>query len=136
MVKPHVAKCIVDTSVWIDFFKGSLSAPINSFLEEAIPLTQVVITDIIFHEILMGALSKREYQKLEGYFSLFEVITISKELQNQFNQFAWKLHREGLPGKYTDLSIAFFSHHHKYPLLSFDKYFEKIAQKKFIELIC
>ena len=60
---------LVDTSVLIDFFKGSKNPPaarFKSILEQDIPFG---ITALIYQEILQGAKSEKEYASLKKYLS-------------------------------------------------------------------
>jgi len=60
---------LVDTSVLIDFFKGTKNAESRKFeavLEKKIPFG---ITSFIFQEILQGAASEKEYRLLKNYLS-------------------------------------------------------------------
>jgi predicted nucleic acid-binding protein len=95
----------------------------------------VVITDIIRHEILVGTNNRREFQNMEESLSPLECLRIRDEDIPSFDQFSWSLHRKGLKGKYTDLSIAFLSAHHQIPLLSFDGYFKLLSRRGVIKTI-
>jgi len=130
-----VGKFIVDTSVWIDFFRGTLSQILSSNLVIGLENRQIVLTDIIFHELLMGTTSRKEFLTLKELLSPLKQLRIQEIQLNAFNDFAWRAHRKGVPGKYTDLTIAFLSHTHQFPILSFDKYFNKLAAKKIIRVI-
>lgn len=128
-------KIIADTSIWIDFFNGKLFEHVRSKFVSSIENNNIGITDIILHELLMGTHSKRQYQELEDMFGAITQFNLSTVSFSEFNQFAWKVHRLGLPGKYTDLNIAFLAHKHKCPILSFDKYFYKLGKKHLIKII-
>lgn len=128
-------KIIVDTSVWIDFFKGRLDSIVRQGLETALEKDQVAVTDIIQHEILMGASSKREWSLLIDLLSPLEFLRIHSDQIEDFNRFAWKLRLGGLQGSYTDSTIAYLSTIHKYPILSFDRYFKLLDQKGIVSCI-
>jgi hypothetical protein len=60
---------LVDTSILIDFFKGLSSEGTLKFeavLKERIPFG---INSVIYQEVLQGAQSEREYQRLKDYLS-------------------------------------------------------------------
>jgi hypothetical protein len=130
-----VDKIIVDTSVWIDFFKGQLQDPVRTNFICALDNRDVVVTQIIFHEILMGTKNKKQYNEIEEMFSAVTKLSLPPEKLSDFNQFAWKTHRLGLAGKFTDVHIAYLSLLHQYPVLSFDRYFHKLARQKLIQVI-
>lgn len=130
-----MVSCIVDTSVWIDFFRGKLKPVVLNLLSEAIPLRTAGITDIIRHEILIGAAGKPERQQLRGLFSPLPCLRIRDDQLEEFEDFAWNLRHHGLIGKYTDVAIAFICHYHKIPILSFDKFFSHLARKNLIVVV-
>ena len=60
---------LVDTSVLIDFFKGTKNAEsrkLESVLQKKIPFG---ISSFIFQEVLQGAASEKEYNLLRNYLS-------------------------------------------------------------------
>ena len=130
-----VVKIIVDTSIWIDFFKGTLSQIVASHLIEELGNDQVVITDIILHELLVGARSKKEYDNLLKLMEPFPVLRIADSDLPHFNSYSWKVRKKGLSGKYTDLTIAFLAQYFGCAVLSGDAYFKKLAEKDFVEVI-
>ncbi|MBU0506149.1 MAG: PIN domain-containing protein [bacterium] len=128
-------KFIVDTSVWIDFFHDKLKESICQNLIIGIENEQAVITDIIMHELVMGTQTKKQFKHMIDLFSPMTKLRISDDEQENYNEFSWKTFRKGLPGKYTDLTIAYLSSKYKYPVLSFDQYFYKLAKSGFIKVI-
>lgn len=130
-----MARFVVDTSVWIDFFRGVLKSQIFGILREAIELRVAVLTDIIRHEILVGARSENQYRELQRLLSPLECLRVGGEDLEGFDRFAWHLHRQGFKGKYTDASIAYLCHRHRIPLLTFDGYFQSLARRGVIFLV-
>lgn len=58
---------LVDTSIWIDYFRNRQNISTKFFeniLDNKIPFG---ITSFIYQEILQGALTKRDFRKLEEY---------------------------------------------------------------------
>lgn len=126
---------VVDTSVWIDFFRGALEPSAFKLLSEGIRLQIAGITDVIHHEILVGARNQKEFVELRKHLSLLECLRISNEELPSFDEFAWNLKQKGFKGKYTDSSIAFLCHQHAVPLFTFDGYFRSLAAKGIVTLI-
>lgn len=60
---------LVDTSVWIDYIKGSAGGHVE-FLDGVLqnPLA-VGITEVIYMEILQGAKNLKEFERFQRYFS-------------------------------------------------------------------
>jgi predicted nucleic acid-binding protein len=59
---------IVDTSVWIEYFKGNQKYfdSIQNLLEK----NEVLTIELIFAELLQGARNKREAEMLKSYYGL------------------------------------------------------------------
>lgn len=69
---------ILDTSIWIEFFKGKAEYfdICQQFLEKA----DIRTIEIIFAELLQGALNKREVEAIKAYYELIPKI----EIENLF----------------------------------------------------
>lgn len=130
-----VGKFIVDTSVWIDFFRGHLRSYVHARLFEGIKLRVAAITDIIRHEILVGAKNKKQFKELRNLLSPLDCIRLADKELSQFDEFAWNLKKDGFKGKYTDAAIAFICFKNRYPLFTFDRYFKLLARKGILRLI-
>lgn len=130
-----MANFIVDTSVWIDFFRGKLARDPLQFLIEGIEHRIAGLTDVIRHEILVGALNDRDFNRLRGLLGPLESARIADLELEDFDRFSWQLRISGFRGKYTDASIAFVCHRDKIPLMTFDRYFGLLAKKNLIRLV-
>ena len=128
------AGVIIDTSVWIDFFRGKLTARHKEALVLLLEADEVVITDVIKHELLVGASSKKDFHFLSDSLSALTEISLDSNAMTEFNSFGFELKLIGLLGKYTDLSIAFLAQKKDLPVFSFDQYFAKLARKNIISL--
>ena len=128
-------KIIVDSSVWIDFFANALPEATTKTVDQLVLNNIACVTDIILYEMLVGTLSENEYKKTNLLFSSLLHLKIQDTEEYEFNHFSWSLHRTGLPGKYTDASIAFLAQKYDCPVLSFDTYFAKLAKKKIIRIL-
>jgi predicted nucleic acid-binding protein len=58
---------LVDTSVWIDFFREKDNQPVQFFLKILNGRQPFGITSFIYQEILQGANSKKDFDKLNDY---------------------------------------------------------------------
>lgn len=61
-------KVVVDTSIWIEFFKGN-EAVRSTFLKLQDESAALAV-DIVFAELLQGALNNREVTLIKSYFEL------------------------------------------------------------------
>lgn len=64
---------LVDTSVWIDFFKNTLFPQEKVFFISHLEQQNIVTTDVIFAELFQGARNKEEISLLTEYLDALEV---------------------------------------------------------------
>ena len=70
MAKP----VLVDTSIWIDFFKGNESENVNLFCEYLENKYPLYICPTIIQEVLQGVKDEDEYKKVKDYLFTFDVL--------------------------------------------------------------
>ncbi|HME11255.1 MAG TPA: PIN domain nuclease [Candidatus Acidoferrum sp.] len=69
---------IVDSAVWIEFL-GGVSNPHTQWLERAIPLRRVGLTDLILCEVLQGLRSDDLFNEVRRELTAFRVFSTSGE---------------------------------------------------------
>ena len=60
---------LVDTSVWLDFFRNRSTQTVTKFEEILDRNLPFGITGVIYQEVLQGAYSPRDFSKLQNYLS-------------------------------------------------------------------
>ncbi|MEJ7623591.1 MAG: PIN domain nuclease [Pyrinomonadaceae bacterium] len=74
---------LVDSSVWIDYFRGTNSRQTDT-LDRLFGLERIVIGDLITTEVLQGVSSDKQFNEVRGLFdSLDFVVLSSKEIALQ-----------------------------------------------------
>jgi predicted nucleic acid-binding protein len=68
----------VDTSVWIDFFRGATTPPVERFLALIDDDAGIAITDVILTEILQGLRSEADVRRVERRLAPFEVLRLEE----------------------------------------------------------
>lgn len=123
---------IVDTSIFIDFFRGK-SVPI---FENLVLQNQVVLSGFVRLELMIGA-SKRDRTSLGR--TLSGLIYLPDESSNDLFAAADKIlntmQMKGVTIGCIDLLIAAQSHLTGYPVFSLDKVFARIASTKLISVV-
>lgn len=69
---------LVDTSVWIDFFKGASSShryTLHHLIEQS---KDLALCGPVFQEILQGLASDLDCQKMKGYLAEFPYLTVNE----------------------------------------------------------
>lgn len=115
---------LVDTSVWIDYFKG-VENPHTDLLDASIVESSVAIGDLIFLEILQGIARDRDYIRTKQSllaFDQYEMLSKSMAIQCAENYRA--LGTRGITIRKTaDVIIATFCLEYDLPLLFLDRDF-------------
>jgi len=115
---------IVDTSVWIDYFNGTINKE-TDLLDVALEREEVAIGDLIFLEILQGFRTDKDYKQahkmlleLEQY-EMFGHLMVEKCAYNYRS-----LRKRGITIRKTaDVIIATFCIEKQIPLLFIDRDF-------------
>jgi hypothetical protein len=121
---------LVDTSVLVDFFRGTKSEASQKFkvvLQQALPFG---ITSLIYQELLQGARSEKEYRLLRKYLET-QRFYHPKELVNSYARAAriyFDCRRKGVTLRSTiDCIIAQTAMDHDLLLLHNDNDFDAMA---------
>ena len=116
---------IVDTSVWIDYFKGISNAQTEQ-LDRLIESDFIAIGDIIWLEILQGIKSDKEFNLVQMHFAGIPVFNLlGKERVVHCAQLYRKLRQKGITiRKTTDVIIASFCIENNLRLLHTDRDFK------------
>lgn len=123
---------LVDTSVLVDKLRKNDNEKTRKLDKYHKTGTEFGISIFTFHEILQGAKTDMEFQKLYEYFSTQKILTLpntAKVFAASANMYV-KLRQEGTTIRNTiDVLIAYTAIYHDIPLLHNDSDFEYIAEK-------
>jgi predicted nucleic acid-binding protein len=67
---------LVDSSVWIDFFKGN-STPQVERLDELLEQERIVVGDLVMTEVLQGFRTERDFNKARKTLEAFEFVELA-----------------------------------------------------------
>lgn len=121
MIKDGV---IVDTSVIIDFLKGS-----EKYAEEITSLlvkNRAIITGIIIAELLQGIKNPKEEQNISELMTVINTLEISTELWIKAGRLSSSLRKKGINLPLTDVAIATLALEYNLYVFTMDKHFEQI----------
>jgi predicted nucleic acid-binding protein len=117
---------LVDTTVWIHFLRGTDVI----YRERLVPLIisdRVATTPVIVMEILRGAKSQKEYDKLAKDLAAVRTFELSAKVWERANRLGYALRQKGINAPLTDTLIAAVAQEHNALLLHNDKHYEMIA---------
>lgn len=120
---------LVDTSVWINFFKGR-STKASLFLRNNIENFSIATCPVIVQEVLQGVVNDQQFARLKNYFDgLTHLTGDSYSLANEAAEIYRQLRKKGVTiRKPNDCLIAAYSMLHQVMLLHDDKDFNFIAE--------
>tara|TARA_R110002124_G_scaffold246052_2_gene411159 strand:- start:20992 stop:21381 length:390 start_codon:yes stop_codon:yes gene_type:complete len=121
---------VVDSSVWIDFFKDQDNSK-TQILRKALLTNDIVMGDIILMEVLQGFKKDSEYKIARLYLTqLYSVSLLDKFIALKAAENYRFLRKKGVTIRSTlDMIIATYCIESKLPLLQKDRDFELIASE-------
>lgn len=117
---------LVDTSIWIDYFrapKGVLFEAVTRLLKNQ----QAVFTGLIALELIRGAKSEKELSVLDDLFHLMPRIVERETTYNEAGKIGYRLARQGATLATVDLVIAQLAIENHLALYTRDRHFTRIA---------
>lgn len=117
---------LADTSVWIAFLRGS-GIPFQERLVPLIMADRLATTPIIIMELLVGAKSEKEYDKLSKDLTALRCFDLSAKLWQRACKLGYTLRHKGLSVPLTDTLIASVALENNALLLHNDRHYEMIA---------
>jgi len=117
---------LADTSVWIPFLRGSGV----QFQERLVPLImadRLATTPVIIMELLVGAKSEKEYDKLSKDLAALRCFDTTVKLWQRACKLGYTLRNKGISVPLTDTLIASVALENNALLLHNDRHYEMIA---------
>ncbi|MFZ6016216.1 MAG: type II toxin-antitoxin system VapC family toxin [Nitrospirota bacterium] len=118
---------LVDTSVWIEFFRKK--EPYYKVVLDLIDSEKVVCIGIVLAELLQGAKSVRELNTIKEFLYVFDFLPESERLWEQAGELSFNLHRKGKSVGLSDCYITAVTKAYNIKLLTTDKHFDVIRKE-------
>jgi tRNA(fMet)-specific endonuclease VapC len=119
-------KILIDTSVWIEFFRRK-GSPASLKLREWLKLNQVYYTGPIAVELYQGAKTTREIQIINNLLETINHVDITRTHYHHAGLTSQKAARDGKIFSTIDMVIAAVAHDENLSLFSLDHHFQEIA---------
>lgn len=117
---------VVDTTVWIDFFRGR-NEPVCRKLRELLRREEVVLVGIVVAEVLQGIQSPSEEKLVEDHFAALRYIETSWNVWRAAAHLGRSLRTKGFTLPLSDLVVAATAMEHDLPVYSTDLHFTRIS---------
>jgi len=121
-----VTLCVVDTSAWVGFFRGDSAAiqRIDPLLADGV----AAITGAVLAEVLSGAGSRAEFEKLKDLLAGLERVPDPPEFWDRVADARYTLARRGYQVSLIDLVIALTCLDAGHKLVTRDRDFREISR--------
>ncbi|MBI5696827.1 MAG: PIN domain-containing protein [Nitrospirae bacterium] len=127
------AKVLVDTSVWIAYFRKQ--EPQFGRLTELIDQDRVACCGVILAELMQGAKSARELKMLKDFLAVFEFPGEATSLWVAAGELSYSLRKSGSAAGLADCYLAALALENGYTVMSLDKHFDEIATTAGLRLL-
>jgi predicted nucleic acid-binding protein len=127
-----LVKILVDTSVWIEFFRKH--EPYHSVVTRLIDDEQVFCCGIILAELMQGAKSDKEQGILDDFPHVFPFIPETTQLRAAAGKLAFQLRRKGVTVGLSDCFIAVAAASVNAQVATLDSHFQVLGKPAKISL--
>jgi len=117
---------LVDTSVWIDFFRGDRRAVDR--LDPLLAAGEAALCGPVLAEVLSGAPSYAEWKRLERLLGALDWLPLPLDVWRRAADARFALARRGTQAALVDLLVALAAVEADAALLTRDRDFERIAE--------
>jgi tRNA(fMet)-specific endonuclease VapC len=120
-------KVLVDTSVWIQFFRRK-DSPVSPRLRHYLELNQVCCAGPVIIELYQGAKGSREIDAINQLLETTHYIEITRMHYHHAGQISYEAARKGQVFSVVDLILAAVAHDEQFKLFTLDAHFKEISQ--------
>jgi len=118
---------LVDTSVWIDYFRGN-NNELSDVIDQLIDEDRIFINGIIKCELLVGTKTRKEYNSINGTLDCINWLELDGSVFAEISKVGFKLKREGISVPLSDLIIAVQANLNNHILIENNKHYKIINQ--------
>jgi predicted nucleic acid-binding protein len=119
---------LIDTSAWLFALKKDFHPTIKKRIEELLLESDVAINGMIELELLGGARSEKEYNRLKNRLEALYYVEADRPLWYLASKIAFDLKRKGMSIPYPDIVIAASALKEGAVLIHADSHFDLIAE--------
>ena len=124
----NAALVLVDSSIWIRFFRARTADPASHLLVSLLHDKRVATNWLIRLELLSGAPSENAYHSLDMDLAALHQLPLTDAVFHAASLQRWQLHRQGTVVPTVDSLIAACALYYDCALLHDDRHFRVIAR--------
>ena len=122
---------LIDTSVWIDYFKGN-DVHFQRKVDEALTNCHIYVPKVVLAELIQGAKSEKEIMVIEDFIDAFHIIDQKDDTWLKAGRLSFTMKRKGVTVSIIDCYIAAIANENGCIIFSLDEHFNSI--KKFLNI--
>lgn len=126
-------KVLIDTSVWINFFRNKDTDLIEK-IATLLKSKSVVYTGLVAVELLNGAKNEKELQTLYDLFKIIEKVNECDLTHFNAGMMGYKIAKNGYTLNTADLLIAQIAIENSLAIMTFDEHFKTIEKYSRLKL--
>ncbi len=128
MTRARASRILVDSSLWIEYYRPDGRPQRRSAVREAVVRDIVTTTAMVAIEVLQGATTPDAFEALRTDFGALHWLDVTRHMAERAARIGFDLHRRGQVVPSTDLMIAAVALEHECQLWHLDEHFERIAK--------
>jgi predicted nucleic acid-binding protein len=126
-------KVLVDTSVWIEFFRGR--EPGKSAVEKLMDDSAICCTGLVAAELIQGARSEREIGVIKDFVSVFDFLEEGTEVWEKAGRLAYQMRKKGTAVPLSDCYLAVLASGSNAAVMTLDRHFDLLTGEIPLEVI-
>ncbi len=127
-------KVLIDTSVWIDYFKSTNNKIVEQ-VDEILTNAEVYVPKSVIAELIQGAKSEKEITVIEEFVNAFHIIDQSEDTWSKAGKLSYTMKRKGVTANLMDCYLAVIAQENNCKILTLDRHFKDIKKFLRIELV-
>ncbi len=124
-------KILVDTSVWIDYFKGQNYHIVN-LMDAIFAKSNIYVPKVVIAELIQGCKSEKEISVIEEFLDAFFIIDNSENTWIKAGKLSFSMKKQGKTVNIVDCFISIIAQENDCLIFTLDKHFKDI--KNFIKI--
>ena len=125
---------LIDTSAWLFALKKDFVPEVKNRIDLLLKNDAVVTTGIIKLEIISGARTKKEFQRLKDRFNALGIVESNESIWQKAYELGFNLRRKGVTVPHTDILIAACALQSGSIIVHADAHFDMMAKHAVIKV--
>jgi len=120
-------RVLIDTSVWIAYFKNSHKQLIEK-VDDVLTHGSVYVPKVVIAELIQGAKTDKDSAVIEEFVNAFAVIDQTADTWLKAGRLSFLMKKKGSTVHIIDCYIAILANEHNCSILSLDEHFRSIQK--------